>query len=106
MVNNYNMRRVGADRRRDSMPPERDSLDVFKPEPEGIVIPKIISRVKRKIKNGDFTSAKKNLGKIGLPFQRNIALGTFIKLISKEKNFSVDIHFLKKVFLMCLKMPS
>lgn len=58
------MRRVGADRRRDSMPPERDSLDVFKPEPEGIVIPKIISRVKRKIKNGDFTSAKKNLGKI------------------------------------------
>lgn len=64
------MRQFGAKgkperRTRESIPPLRDSLNGFKPDPDETTSYEVILlRVKRKIENGDFASAKKNLGKI------------------------------------------
>ena len=62
------MRRLEAGRKperktKDSMPPARDSMDNFKLESDRIIGERLVI-VKRKINNGDFASAKKNIGKI------------------------------------------
>lgn len=85
------MRRLEAERKperkpRDSMPPARDSINGFKPEPDNPHFGKVI-KAKEKMKEGRFASAKKDLEEVLEAEPKNShAISSLMTLYFKIKN--------------------